>query len=249
MLLSESTINHQSALAAYCRTGTYTPIPGVREDHVQHYRRLVYNVIDDTLRSAYPLTANLLTPKEWERTVNRFFREHPNQNPQVWRMPEEFYHWIIGHRPAVVKKYPFLGELIWFEWLEVELFMMADKPASFHRGGTLRQDKLILNPEHHLQAFSYPVHLKNAKLITPSDQGSYLLVLHRDPASGKVHFTNLSPLPAMIIEWLSDQPLTLPELLERISAEVGIPTDKQFEDQVVQFLEHALENALLLGFD
>jgi len=166
MLLHETTYRHQSDLARYCRTGKYKAIPGVREQHVGHYRRLVYNVVDDMLQGAYPLTHHLLAAREWKALVQDFFSHHPCQSPQVWYMPKELYHYMSQKEHKLFKKYPFLQELLWFEWLEVELFMMEDRPAAYTTIGKLDTDALVLNPELHLQHFIYPVHLKQAGQIT-----------------------------------------------------------------------------------
>ena len=178
MQLLETTKNYQSALAAYCRTGNYTFIPGVNEKNVTHYRRLVYNVIKDSLRTSYPLTVNLLSETRWEELVNNFFSNYPCQSPQVWYMPREFYEYIIVNEKALNEEYPFLSELLWFEWLEVELYMMKDIIIEYKSTGDLLSDKLIINPEHTLQQFDFPVHLKKARSISAEDKGNYYLSIH-----------------------------------------------------------------------
>jgi hypothetical protein len=188
-----ATHRYQSALAAYCRTGRYKDLPGVRTRHVNHYRRLVFNVVEDMLRSAYPLTHHLLSGREWKAMVQDFFAHHPCQSPQVWYMPKELYEYLLQKEHALLRKYPFLSELLWLEWLEVELFMMEDRPASYIAAGDMLTDSLILNPEHHLQHFQYPVHIKQARQISDADKGDYFLVLFRKPENGEVAFMNLSP--------------------------------------------------------
>ena len=69
MQLLETTRQHQSNLALYCRSGKLTEIPGINKDNIIQYRRLVYNVVDDMLQNAYPLTYQTLTVKEWNNVV------------------------------------------------------------------------------------------------------------------------------------------------------------------------------------
>ena len=95
MLLHDTTRRYQSALAGYCRSGQLEPIPGIHNEHISHYRRLVYNVVDDMLQNAYPLTHALLGAIEWKNLVNEFFTHHPCQSPQVWYMPKEFYQYLV----------------------------------------------------------------------------------------------------------------------------------------------------------
>jgi hypothetical protein len=243
-----TTHGYQSALAAYCRTGRYKEIPGVRTRHVNHYRRLVFNVVEDMLRSAYPLTHHLLSAREWKAMVQGFFSNHPCQSPQVWYMPRELYEYLQQKQPPLLKRYPFLLELLWFEWLEVELFMMEDRPALYNISGDISTDRLVLNPEHHLQHFEYPVHLEQAKRITAADKGNYFLVLFRKPESGDVAFMNLSPALVTVLELLAEGPQRLDALVTGSCARWQLPVTAEIKEAVGAFITQALENRLVLGF-
>lgn len=245
----KTTFGYQSDLASYCRTGNYVSIPGVKEKNVVQYRRLVHNVVEDTLQSAYPLTYELLTPKEWKSLVSRFFKEHACSSPQVWYMPKELHEFIASKPSNLTKKYPFLVELLWFEWLEVELYMMEDVHVEHIREGDFAKERLVLNPEHHLQYFSFPVHLKNAKLITLSDKGHYFLVVHRHPESGTVSFTDLSPAFVRMIELLEERAMTIKEVLEKACGELGVEISSAIQHATEAFLESAMENKLIVGFE
>ncbi len=248
MSLLEKTRHYQSALAGYCRTGDYSFIPGVKEQHVVQYRRLVFNVVDDTLQSAYPLTFELLTQKEWKSLVEEFFGQHACVSAQVWYMPKELYDYIARKGHPLTEKYPFLLELLWFEWLEVELYMMEDEKVDFKEKGDLFRDRLVLNPESHIQHFTFPVHLKNAKHISRTDQGNYFLVLHRHPETGSISFMDLSPAFVRMLELLGEGPKSIPKVLELTCEELQIPIAKAVEDATMAFFERAWENKLILGF-
>ncbi|PUZ27218.1 hypothetical protein GA0116948_11727 [Chitinophaga costaii] len=245
---SNPTTGYQQSLAHYCRTGEYTHIRGVHTDHVQHYRRLVYNVVDDSLQSAYPLTYHLLEEEEWNNLVQRFFSEHPCQSPQLWYMPKELYDYMIAATHPLLTRYPFLLELLWFEWLEVALYMMEDKTTEYRHQGDLQQDKLVLNPEHHLEHFAFPVHLKQAATIIAEDQSHYFLALHRHPESGEVQFTDLSPAFVSMLESLAEGPATMNELLAHACTTLGIPESEAIRQATQAFLAHALRTQLILGF-
>ena len=129
-MLQPETFRYQSSLASYCRGGHSREIKGINQNNVKQYRRLVYNVVDDMLQSAFPITYDFVDEDEWNYLVNDFFSSHSCQSPQAWYMPKEFYGYLEKAENPIAKKYPFLLELLWFEWLEVELFMMANKTAS-----------------------------------------------------------------------------------------------------------------------
>jgi hypothetical protein len=55
MKLLEETIRIQEAFGAYCRTGSEADMPGLTPGRIQHYRRLISNVVYDTLEKAFPI--------------------------------------------------------------------------------------------------------------------------------------------------------------------------------------------------
>lgn len=244
MLLLDTTRQYQSALANYCRSGKLAPLPGIHTGNIGHYRRLVYNVVDDMLQNAYPLTRELLGEGEWKEAVNDFFVNHPCQSPQVWYMPKEFYQHLVITKHVLLKKYIFLEELLRFEWTEVELFMMEDKPVekrATHEGAAR---KLIINPEHRLLSFTYPVHLKPAHAITETDKGNYFLAAHRN-VEGNIIFTDLSPALAIMISSLEEAPAGIDELLLLLEASCGIVSSEKDKQAVYSFFENAFQQELI----
>ncbi len=247
MQLLDSTYKHQSNLAAYCRTGKLLEIPGIISENVSQYRRLVYNVVDDMLQNAYPLTVDLFTKKEWDKTVNDFFTNHPCQSPQVWYMPKEFYNYLTEIKNPLLKKYPFLAELLWFEWVEVELFMMQDKIAAATKSGDVLFSKLVLNPEHLLLSFQYPVHKKHPKKIKETDKGNYFIIAHRNDL-GDVVFTDSSAALIRMIEYLAEAPLSLTKLFSSFEKEYNLTLTEADQKAIALFFENALQQQLIIGF-
>jgi uncharacterized protein len=247
MFLSETTTTHQAQLAAYCRTGVLADIPGIRKENISHYRRLVYNIVNDMLENAYPLTKKIFSAKEWKMVVNEFFSSHPCQTPQVWYMPKEFYEYLTATDHILFKKYPFLKDLLWFEWIELELFMMEDKPVPYTVNGDILFSRLILNPENKLLAFQYPVHYKNARYISLTDRANYFVAAHRS-TEGVVVFTDLSPGLARLIEYLSEEPLTVKELITKFENEYGKVLGEGEQKSILEFIETSYNQQLIIGF-
>lgn len=248
MSLLESTYRSQSALTRYCRTGNYTPLKGVKQQNIDQYRHLVFSIVNDMLISAYPLSHALLSAPQWTKLTKAFFSEYNCISPQVWQMPREFYTYFSSLTHPLKDRYPFLCELLWFEWLEIEIYMMADQTSDCRSSGDLTKDLLVINPEHHLQHFKFPVHLKQAKKIRLVDQNNYYLVIHRIPETGQVHFSNLTPVLVRILELLAEQPRSLIEVSQQICKEMQI----QYSDEVYlhtkYFIQEALKSQLVLGF-
>lgn len=247
MYLNSQTKEVQSKLANYCRTGLIGEIPGANHEHIKHYRRLVFNIINDSLQSAYPLTFQLLTEAEWGELADEFFTSHPCQSPQVWWMPREFYEYIVETEHQIIVNYPFLPNLLEMEWLEVELFMMEDISIDYHQNGRLSADTLVLNPEHRLVRFDYPVHLKRASEIDPSDKEHYFLIMHREPETGKVLFMDISVFFARIIEILTIRPYTIKELIALVCNDFKLTANEQIETEVRSFIAKAVKSRLIIS--
>jgi hypothetical protein len=248
MSLLEQTHRNQLALANYCRTGILEDIPGINTENISQYRRLVFNVIDDMLQSAFPLSHELLKTREWQMITHDFFSNHACQSPQVWYMPREFYEYLEQTRPLILNKYPVLMELLWFEWLEVEIFMMEDQEVDYKTTGNLERDPIVLNPEIHFQHFNFPVHLKKAKKITAAAKGDYYLCMHRLPESGDVSFTDLSPAFVRLLELLSEKPQTAALLIDNLCEELKIEQTIEITAMCQDFILMAMESQLIIGF-
>jgi len=248
MPVQQNTYQQQSDFAAYCRTNKLASELQVRKDRVYHYRRLVYNVIDDSLQSAFPLTKNLLEELEWDSLVDTFFASHKSQSAQVWRMPEEFYLYWKSHPHTVVEKYPFLVDLLFFEWVEIEIFMMEDKPyPSFCEDGKYLSDSLAFNPEHKIIYVQYPVHLKNAGQINSNDKRDYYILIYREKETGKVQFMDISSYYTLVLENLL-QGLTLKNILKELKHQYKLDSTDELSGNTIPFLEKLKRKKFILGF-
>jgi len=242
-----ATFTQQHKLSDYCRTGKYRPIKGITPGRIHHYRHLVYNVIEDALQSAYPLTRQLLVDAEWGKMVDEFIRLHGCQSMQVWKMPSELYAYMKDHPHPIKEKYPQLIDLLYFEWEEVDLFMMEDRtPSPFSTEGDLLRDPLVLNPEYRILRLEYPVHLKLARDITSFDKGDYYVLLFRDGNSGKVNFLELSAFYTWLIEYLY-KGFAVQELAVN-GGQLFHITAPEILDNTHYFLEELRKQEFILGF-
>lgn len=238
------TYKSQSSLAHYCRTGEYIKIPGVNEKRLGRYRRLIFNVVKESLEAAYPLTRNLLETKEWENLAYDFFASHKCQSPFVWQMPRELFEFVSETNYSLLNKYPHLLDLLLFEWKEVEVFMMEDIELFPVRKDGVNVNDFVLNPEIEVLTLEFPVHLKNARTITESDQGHYFLSLHRQPETGRVVFTNIQYPHVQVIARMAKEPASFEELLKIF---LRYADEKQARKSLQIFIDAALQSKLILG--
>lgn len=249
MLLNHDTKEIQSQVATYCRTGELKPIVGAREDRLPNYRRLIFNVINDTLVQAYPITYEILSEEEWYSFVNDYFINYNAQSPQIWKMPFEFYLFAKENNYNEKLDKAFLTDLLYFEWMEIEVHTMPDNEnINVNAEGDMFKDKLIINPEHKLIQLTYPVHLKAWNELE-DNAGEYYVLIYREQETGLVKFIDLSPFLALFFEQLK----TSGESTEVILQELFNQIDKNQTDIIVKnvlgFLKYINELGLILGFN
>lgn len=246
--LHNYTHTQQNRLASYCRTGELNHVDGLTENRVHYYRELVYNVVDDTLQSAFPLAFNLLSEDEWNEIVHVFFSTHKCQSNSVWKMPYEFYLFVEENDLDIKKKYIFIEELLLFEWTEIEIYMMPDvQYPEFKSNGGWLGGVIAINPEHKILQFNYPVHLKNPNSITEDDRSEYYVLIFREKESGKVQFMNLSIYFAWLVEKIEIEKKPLVKILIEAESIFGIEVKTLFEN-TIPLLEELNSKQFILGF-
>jgi len=238
----------QSSFASFCRSGENTGLQGLREDRLKHYRRLVFNNVNDSLQSAYPLTYNFLGEEDWLNAVKEFFRDHACDSPQIWQMPQEFLNWLIENEYPLLKEHDFLSELLLMEWLEIELFMMEDIECDYNPRQSAIKDKLAMNPEHRLLAFNFPVHLRKTSEIRVGDKGNYYLLMHRKPTNGSIVFTDVSVFFAVMMQNLAKENYSTKDLIAKTCADLNLELNDEILKRSNEFIEKALSTKLILGF-
>jgi hypothetical protein len=248
-MLRPETIKIQEDLAMYCRSGKETAIPGVTEGRLHHYRRLVSNVVSGTIAQAYPITRKVLSEEEWNYMFDSFFIEHDAQTPILWKLPYEFYLYASEKSYDEHFNKPWLIELLWFEWLEIEVHMMADENyESVQKKGEIMTDQIIINRDSRLIQLEYPVHLYPVHEAAHK-KGNYYVFIYREIKSGTVRFLNLSVLNAWLLDRLinaSRAPVV--GLMPEISSMLGLNEEANIHLQLKKFLEEMLEKDVILGF-
>lgn len=245
--LKETTHKLQTQLAEYCRTGKETQITGAVNSKLHHYRRLTFNIIKGALRNAYPITYKHLSKDEWSEMVSHFFAEHKMQTPLIWKMPYEFFEFICERKYAKKFNKPYIEELIYLEWIEIDIHTMPDRKVETHNPNANIEDGIIIvNPEFELLNFEYPVHLQKLDSVV-NNKGDYYILVFRNLEDFKVNFLNLSPFYALIIQLLSENKLSLSEALKIACKSFSIPESEELKAKTKDFLFDLKSKGFILG--
>ncbi len=259
MRLEKGTADAIKKFAATCRTGEYEEdIPGVSSERAGVYRNLIFDGVEDTLRKAYPITFALLSLKPgknskyknlWEELTNRFFSGHESSSPELWRMPYFLYEFARQCSFAEYCGIPFVEDLLYFEWIEIEVHMMEDLPIPFFVAeGNPRKDKWAATPEFRIIQLTYPVH--RAEHFGDCSPGNYFVLCFRNLHSKEVHFCELSPMSVLIAEQLGEGCFSLNELSEMVldAAELSSADASRVNDEALTILQDLKDAHFILGF-
>jgi hypothetical protein len=247
MLLKTETYNQQSKLTQYCRDGNEVAILGTKPERLPNYRRLVFNVVKDALETTYPISYKYIETEIWDEMVYNFFSLHKCQDPQVWRMPEEFYLFCKSEKYSEIYQLPFLNDLLNFEWLEVEIYMMEDIPyPDFIDSENWLNKNIAVNPEHRIIKLEYPVHLEKP-FEAANKKGDYFLLLYRQKETGRVQFTNLSVLFTFLLENIIPGEKTLEQIFIDIIYIFGINDLALLQAETFKFLKDLKTRGFILG--
>ncbi len=247
MLLNE-TIDIQNRVARYCKSGIEEDIPGVTKNRLHNYRRLIYNIVDDTMSTAFPITKEWLSRDEWDMLVSDFLANHSAQTPQVWKLPSEFYSYVKNNNYANRFKKEALNDLLFIEWIEIEVHTTPDiSVPEYKADGDLLSDKLILNPHFRLIQLTYPVHNHHAGEAS-KNRGNWYLLIYRNQETNAVHFMQLSQLYVFIIEQLTDNPMSVSDLIPLINTAFGIDDEATLLANLKPFIESLAAKTVILGY-
>ena len=249
MYLSNYTETQQNNFASFCKTNILKPIEGLTDNRIHHYRRLIYNIIDDSLRSAYPLTEDLLKENEWKYLVDEFVANHKSQSPQIWQMPYEFYQFIDKNDYEVKTIYPHLIDLLLFEWKEIELYMMEDKNVELNNLSLEihNHSQIIINREYAILQLSFPVHLKSSNTIPLEDKGTYYVLMFR--ANDKVQFFDLSPFFVWLIYEIENNDYLIEQLIKQSEEANKNINCKIIKENFLKFIYTMHSKGFILGLN
>jgi len=247
MPLLKDTYEQQSKLAGYCRDGNIPELKGVNYENLPHYRRLVYNIVTDIIETAYPITYSFLPKETWDKLVYDFFVEHKCQSAQVWRMPLEFYDYCKQKDIAGQLGFPFLNDVLYVEWLELDVHTMEDiEYPKFVSEGDIFNSKIALNPEYKIIQLAYPVHT-TAPTSLAGKEGTYFLLIYREKETGSVQFVDLSMLYAYILEQISNGEL-LNDILVEANNLFQLNNISLLKEHAENFVKDLQNRKFILGF-
>lgn len=244
----------QYEFAAHIRDPESNPIPaGVEDRRMKIYSELFFNNVEDFISNTYPVLKEITPEDDWNEMMRDYFSNHLSHTPLFPEMPREFLKYLETERDN--KNDPaFIQELAHYEWIELALMTSdLDEDIDWNKidvDADLLDNKPVLSPLAWPLTYQYPVQQISAEYIPTEalEQPVYLLI-YRD-TSDKVHFMELNPVTALLIQLINDDnDLTTREMLENIAAQMNHPEPSIVIQGGYQIMQDLKNRNVILGIN
>ena len=203
---------------------------------IHTYKELIHYRFKEVLLSTFPRFLELLKEEEVNMLIAEFIKAKPN-SPYIWQMPNEFRSFLKEKR--LEKSYPFMDDLLWFEWIEVALFM---KDYSVQRSENFSwENSYVLSDSALIKELNFPVHYDRAY----AEGGIYPLLMFYNFDTHDVHFQEITPFLQQFMNELEEH-LNAKEALEIICSKYEVDVG-EVQDVLLETLESFCSLHILKG--
>ena len=200
------------------------PLPQKETHRLQAYQELVFHRFYEVISNCFPIMMEHVGSKIVRPLVVRFMQQKP-KTLFIWQSPNEFRRFV--KEEDELQAFPFIHDLLWFEWIEVELFMK--EYGSLHVSTFSWEDEYRLGNNAVIKSLSYKVFEREFK--TP---GEYWVLGYYDIASGDVYFRELNEVLYLFLE-----------TQERVGTKAALQTIAALAEADEESVKAVLEEALV----
>ena len=241
----------QYQFAAHIRNPEQNLKPeGVEDRRMAIYRELFFSNIEGFVAGGFPVLKSITAESDWLQLVRNFFDQYRCQTPYFLEIAGEFVTWISNQRPVETGDYPFLQELVHYEWVELALDTSEASltDVEVDAQGDLLKGHPLQSPLAWSLMYQFPVHrISRDNLPEAASEQATFLVVYRN-AEDRVKFMEINQLTARLLYLLSqDQDLTGEQALQQIANEMQHPQPQQIIEGGLSLLEQLREKQIILG--
>ncbi|MBJ9721161.1 putative DNA-binding domain-containing protein [Acinetobacter calcoaceticus] len=167
-------------------------------ERMQIYRDLLFNNVSSFIDLVYPVARAMLPELKWQQLLSEFFQKAECRSPLYNDISLEFREYLTDQRHPILQEYPWLAELLQFEWLELYLDTVEIEDVILHENYNWQ-----LTTKVWVLVYQYPVYLWSTLMtLEQVELMPGAIMVWRDEQD-KVCIEQRSPLFAMVIEQLN----------------------------------------------
>lgn len=216
----------QYAFTAHIRQPEQNAAPTEIEDRrMKIYRDLFYTNVEGFMSTTYPVLCEILGEQRWHTLIRDYFANHKAHTPLFPEMPREFLVYLEEERQAPADDLPFMLELAHYEWVELALSIseLEDDTSKLSKQPDFLNEVPVLSNLAWPLSYHYPVQNISTEFQPeqPGEQATHI-VASRAIDEEQVHFTEINPVVARLLQLVADNPgnLTGTQLLTQIANEL-----------------------------
>ena len=242
----------QLAFAAHIRDPQAVPVPeGIDERRMAVYRSLFFNNLRSLLGTMFPVLKKIHSAERWDALVRAFMKEHRALTPYFLQLPAEFLAFLREDYVPDADDYPFLEELVHYEYVELAL-SISEADNDFDTvtpNGDLLASIPVKSRLAWLFSYRFPVHRIAPDFLpaAPSADPLHLAIYRR--ADDSIGFVELNAISARLVQETehNDAGRSGEEILRALARETGYADVDAFIRHGAATLCQLRERDILIG--
>lgn len=202
---------------------------GFEKTQIGIYQKLVYMRYEEVIRTSLPLFIKEISQKEFENSIIKFMKDTPN-TPFVWQIPKDYMKFVKKEKLFNDRKY--LYELIYYDWIEVELYM---KEYKFKKQKRFSFDEVYnFSKSARIKKFKYDIIGQK-----PQEKRDNYLAIYYDFGTNDIIYRQINQLIYELFKRLNKKQ-TIGEVLKElcIENEIDFKEAKEFLKQALKELHY-----------
>ena len=188
---------------------------GFKKTPLGVYQKLVFFRFEEVIKNALPLFLEHVSSKKLEKTIKKFMKATPD-TPFVWQIPNDYRKFVKKNRLFENKKY--LYELMYYDWVEVELYM---KEYKLKKLGKFKYENFYkLSSSARIKKFEYDIVGNDYE-----KKRENFCVIYYDFDLDDIIYREINPLLFYILKGLNKKH-SFEEVLEKLCLENEIDLDE-----------------------
>jgi len=223
-------ISFQTTQRQFCdwiRDPELEPPQNFAVHRMQVYRDLLFNNICSFINLVFPVAQAMLPQQQWQNLLAEFFQKSQCQSPLYNDISLQFREYFTEQQHPILQQYPWLAELLQYEWLELYLDTVEIESPILAED----QDWQLIT-QVWILAYQYPVYSwTTTMMLEQVEHAPSAIMVWRDDLD-QVCVKPLSPLFAMLIEQMNQRNVTGSDLYQLTQSALPEFSQQEIQTQI-----------------
>lgn len=239
----QTKLDFQQVQQQFCqaiRQADPAQLPQLQAERLQLYRELLLNNITSFIDNVYPIAKSLLPESLWQQLIHDFFAQEQCQSPFYNEISLQFRDYLNREQQAVLEQYPWLAELLQYEWLELYLDTIELSDCTLENS-----EQWQLTTQVWVLVYQYPVYQWQAGMSIDECQPQPSAIMAWRDVQDQIRVDVLHPVMAILIEPLSQAPQSTEQLTQVLEQYFPQWNVKQYQQQLDELAVYLQQQNLL----